>query len=128
MKNVLELYESRVSRIDVADGTASVHFSHAYIRKGAGTLGPGNGTAWSQEALLTMSEATASAPLPKLPATIEDGYLEVGGIRHEVLPLPFRRRVDATLRLMLHDGAELEIAGKRPCIELLGQPIFLEDL
>ncbi len=128
MNNALELYESRVSAIEIADGVARVHFSHAYIHKSAGTGGQGQGTAWSQEALLTLSEASASTPLPPLPATISEGFLEVGGIRHELLPLPFARKVGAMLRLTFADGAEVEIVGKRPFVDLLGKPIYLQDL
>jgi hypothetical protein len=128
VNSALELYESRVSGIEVADGTATVHFSHAYIHKSTGTAGRGKGSAWSQEALLTLSEAVASEPLPRLPATISEGFLEVGGIRHELLPLPFKRKVEARLRLVFSDGGELEIVGRRPFVELLGKPIYLEDL
>jgi hypothetical protein len=128
MKNALELYESRVSGVEFAGGTAAVYFSHAYIHKSTGTAAQGKGTAWSQEAVLTFSEATATGPLPRLPGTITEGFLEVGGVRHEVLPLPFKRKVAARLHLVFSDGAALEITGMRPLIELVGKPIYLEDL
>jgi hypothetical protein len=44
------------------------------------------------------------------------------------LPLPFKRKVEARLRLVFSDGGELEIVGTRPFVELLGKPIYLEDL
>ena len=47
---------------------------------------------------------------------------------HELILLPFRRRVDATLYLVFADGALLEVSGKQPSIELLGTPIYLEDV
>ena len=64
--------------------------------------------------------------LPPLPNMIPDGFLEVGGIKHALIPLPFRRRVAARLFLVFVDGAELEIIGNRPLIELSGTPIYLE--
>ena len=110
------------------DGIATIQFSHAYIRKSKGTPGRDRGTGWSQEAQLVLWEAAASAPLPPLPNTISEGFVEVGGIRHELVPLPFRRKVGARLYLAFVDGTQIEITGKRPVLELLGAPIYLEDL
>jgi hypothetical protein len=77
---------------------------------------------------LVLEEAVASVPLPEFPNTISEGYLEVGGIRHELIPLPFRRKVDAKLNLVFIDGSQMELIGKRPYIELLGPAIYLEDV
>ena len=62
-----------------------------------------------------------------MPNAIDEGYLEVGGIRHEMIPLPFSRKVAARLYLVFADSFPVEIIGKRPFVELLGTPIFLED-
>jgi hypothetical protein len=124
----LELYDSRVSRIEILDGVAAIYFSHAYIHKTKGKPGRDGGTGWSQEARLVLADVSGQQPLPlPLPNTIAEGYLEVGGIRHEILPLPFKRKVDATLFLAFVDGTELMLTGSRPYIELLGSPILLED-
>jgi hypothetical protein len=127
LRSGLELHASRVSQIDLSDGFAAVYFSHAYVHKSTGTPGKDRGTGWSQEARLVFAEAVASGPLPVLPATISEGFLEVGGIRHELIPLPFRRKVDARLNLVFEDGFQMELKGKRPYIELLGAAIYLED-
>lgn len=119
MRTGLELYDSRVSRIDLADGIATICFSHACIYKAK--------AAWSQEAELVLLAATLPGPLPPLPNTISAGFLEVGGIRHEVIPLPFKRKVAARLYLQFVDGTEIEIVGAKPVLELLGRPIHLED-
>ena len=127
MRSGLELHDSRVSHIELLDGVAAIYFSHAYIHKSKGTPGRDRGTGWSQEARLLLSEVQAPEPWPTLPNTISEGFLEVGGIRHEVIPLPFRRKVPAELYLVFVDGAELELIGTRPLVELLGTPIYLED-
>ena len=98
------------------------------MHKSKGTPGRDCGTGWSQEARLVLSDVPLPEQLPSLPNTIAEGFLEVGGIRHELIPLPFRRRVGATLYLVFADGAQLEISGKQPCIELLGTAIYLEDV
>jgi hypothetical protein len=105
--------------MDLADGVAKIHFSHACIRKTKAT--------WSQEAELVLLGARMPEPLPPLPNTISAGFLEVGGIRHELIPLPFKRKVAARLYLQFVDGTETEIVGEKPIIELLGRPIHLED-
>ena len=128
MSSGLELHDSRVSRIELVDGTAMIHFSHAYIHKSKGKPGRDLGTGWSQEAELVLWEAAVSCPLPPLPNTISEGFLEVGGIRHEIIPLPFKRKVGARLYLLFVDGTETEIVGKKPILELLGTPIYLEDV
>lgn len=103
----------------MADGVATIRFSHACIHKSK--------AAWSQEAELVLLGATMPGPLPPLPNTISAGFLEVGGIRHETLPLPFKRKVSARLYLQFVDGAEIEIVGEKPILELLGRSIHLED-
>ena len=127
MSSHLELHDSRVSRIEWVDGVVMVHFSHAHIRKSQGKSGRDLGTSWSREVGLILREATATGPMPALPNTISEGYIEVGGIRHEDIPLPFQRKVDARLLLIFIDGAQVEIIGKRPTIVLLGTPIYLEN-
>lgn len=116
-----------MSRIEVLDGVATIHFSHTYIRKSTGTPGKDRGTGWSQEAQLVLSGVGALARLPSLPNTVSEGFLEIGGIRHEIIPLPFKRKVGARLYLVFADGIDMEIVGERPFIELGGTPIYLED-
>lgn len=128
MSDGLELYGSRVSHIEWVDGSARVHFTLATLHKSKGKPGRDPGTVWSQEADLILTDASASGPPPRLPGNISEGYLEVGGIRHEVIPLPFRRKVGARLCLQFANGTATEIVGKRPFVELLGAPSLLEDL
>jgi hypothetical protein len=128
MSDGLELFGSRVGRVEWVDGGARVHFTLAILHKSKGKPGRDPGTVWGQEANLILADAGTSGPPPRLPGNISDGYLEVGGIRHEVIPLPFRRKVDARLCLQFANGTATEIVGKRPFIELLGAPNLLEDL
>jgi hypothetical protein len=127
MSSGLALYEARIDYVELVDGVANVHFSHACIHKSPGKPGRGPETSWSQAARLILLEARAASPLPSLPNHVVDGFLEVGGLRQEQLPLPYKRKVAARLWLRLADGAELEIEGQRPVVELEGQPIRLED-
>ncbi len=126
MSGGLELYGSCGSRIALVDGVAIIHFLHAYIYKSKGKPGRDPAMGWSQEVELVLWQVTASGPLSMFPNTISEGFLEVGGIRLEVIPLPFKRKAGARLCLQFVDSIQTEIIGKRPVIELLGAPIYLE--
>jgi len=128
MRSGLELHDSRVSHVEWVGGDAVIHFSHAYIHKSKGSPGKDPGTGWSQEAQLVIQDASSEAPLPQLPNTISEGFLEVGGIKHELIPLPFKRRVGTKLSVVFVDGTRMEIVGKKSFVELFGAPIYLEDL
>ncbi len=127
MSSALELFGSRVGHIALAQGRATVFFSVAYFYRSKGTPGKDPGSGWTQEAELVIDDATLSGALPSLPNTITEGVLEVGGIKHDLIPVPFRRKVPAVLSLKFEDGSAIEISGTRPFLELLGQPIPLED-
>ncbi len=128
MKSALELYGSRVDHVKVADGVATVHLSHAYIHQSAKTPGKDPGTGWSQEARLVLFDAQVAKLPDTLPDAIADGRLEVGGIPHELIPLPFARRGRANLLLEFEAGGRLEVSGERPQVELLGKATFLETV
>ena len=76
---------------------------------------------------MVLSEVESFESMPPLPNTISEGFLEVGGIKHQLIPLPFRRKVGARFSLVFVDGTQLEIIGDKPFIELHGAPIYLED-
>ena len=127
VKSGLDLHDSRIDAVNIFDGDAHVHFSHAYIHKSKGTPGRDPGTGWSQAAVLVISGAAVGAPAPPFPNMICDGHLAVGGIKHTLLPLPFTRKVDVNLSLIFTDGTALNIHGRGATVALLGQAIYLED-
>lgn len=127
MSSGLELHDSRISRFELLEDVAILHFSHAYIHKSKGKPGRGPGTGWSQEVKLFLFEPNISGLVPPLPNSISEGYLEVGGIKHELIPLPFKRKVSAKLWLQFVDDTQLIVTCKQPVIELLGKAVYLED-
>ena len=122
----MELCNSRVSSIALIGDRATVYFSVAYVHKSKGSPGRDPGSVWAQEAELVVDNAVLSTPLPALPGEIAEGFLEVGGIKHELIPLPFKRKIEAMLCVTFADGSELEVSGCRPMVELLGAPAFVE--
>ena len=127
MGSELELYDARVSYIRFADAVAEIHFSYAFIHKTKGTPGRDTGNGWSQEAVLSVEDARLAEPLPPLPNVIVDGYLEVEGRRHELIPLPCERVAPCLLHLDFSDGSVLEVRGEHPLITLLGEKVFLQE-
>jgi hypothetical protein len=127
MNIALELADSHVSFINLWEANVTIFFSHAYIHKSSGRTGRDDGKIFSQEAELVLYDVTVFESLPLLPNTVSEGFLEVGGIRHERLPLPFHRKVSAILSLEFVDGSVVVIAGLKPQLELFGQPTFVAE-
>ena len=76
---------------------------------------------------MVLESVSVSDILPALPNTISEGQLEIGGIRHELIPLPFSRRGKATVSLVFADGTHFEVSGDRPVVEVIGAAKFLEN-
>jgi hypothetical protein len=127
MGTVIDLCESRVSGIATEGRKARIFFSHACVRKSRGRPGQDPGTAWSQSAELIMQDANVPRVLPELPNAINAGALETGGVRYEMVPLPFTRRGEVVLDLTFTDGSVLHVTGHNPTIALLGPAVFLES-
>jgi hypothetical protein len=127
LKTALELRDARVDHFAAVDGDAVIRFPFAYIRKSSGTPGRDPGTGWSQEVQPTLAGVSYLGALPPLPNTILEGHLEVGGIRHAFLPLPFRRRGRAAPALEFIDGTRFDVSGEHTFIERIGLATSLED-
>ncbi len=126
MSKGLELYQSRLDRIERQQGMAILHFPHALIYQAKGLPGRDPGIEWSQEVELVL-DAASIASAAHLPNMIDDGYFEVDGERFEVIPLPLGEHESGHLHLVFADGSELDVAGVHPVIRLLGKAQRLED-
>lgn len=126
MGSQLELFDARLSYIRFFEGEAELHLSYAHIYKTTGLPGRDTGKGWTQESILTLEAAERKRPLPPLPNTVVEGFLEVSGKRYELLPLPFAQEGAALLHLEFIDGTTLEVRGMNPAIMLEGEKIFLE--
>jgi hypothetical protein len=127
MNSSLKLQESCVDCIELMNGIATIYFSHAYIYRPKGEHPEDKASGWSRKAKLTMINALLLAPLPKLPNTILEGFLEVEAIKQTLIALPFKYRADARLCLFFKDGEQLEVEGNVTSIELRGTPIYLNS-
>lgn len=128
MNRALELFESRIDRISATDRRLEIHFSHGYIHESPGVPGSDPGTAWSQELLVIVHEVRVHEDDIRLPDDLVGGWLEAGGVRHELVPLPFSRSGVVSLRLEPRGGGTLQATGRGVSVRLLDAPIFLEEL
>lgn len=127
MSRGLELYQSRVSRVDKEQRTITIHFPHAAIYQAKGSPGRDPGILWSQEAELVLYDASMAATEVSLPNMIDDGYFEVDGERYDIIPLPLGEHESGHLHLTFAEGGELDVTGRHPILKLIGQAIRLED-
>lgn len=126
MSKVLELYDSRVSNISWQDDAAIVHFSVGYIYDAKGVPGASPASEWSQEVNIVLEEAKVLGSMPSLPNAAIGGYLQLGKVHHDMIPVPLHSKHHARLYLQFSDYSELEMVGEAIHVELLGEAILLE--
>ena len=122
MGKVLELSDSRVSHLRFQDKKAELHFSYTCIY-----LEHNPDVAWSQEVIVLMKHAQLEVPLPILPNTVVEGYLELDGERYESIPLPLPQKRNGRLYLQFANESVLALHGENPEIRLVGEKVFLSD-
>lgn len=122
MGKVLELFDSRVSNLRFEDKKAELHFSFIciYLEHNADVV-------WSQEVRVLMEHAQLEAPLPILPNTVIEGYLELDGERYDAIPLPLPQKLHGRIYLQFADESVLVLHGERPEIKLVGPKVFLSE-
>ena len=117
----IELHDSRVTRLFIDDGSATVHLSPAYIHR--------NGKGWKQEALLVVRQATLKTGQTEFPVTCADGSLRVPlGPYHNLLHLPLEESGPLTLKLEFVSGHTATIQGASIRAELIGVLALVEDV
>jgi hypothetical protein len=120
MGRVLELFDSRVSNFRFQDKKAELHFSFTSIY-----LEHNPEVVWSQEVIVLMEHAALETPLPILPNTVVEGYLELDGERYESIPLPLPQKRNGRLYLQFADESVLALHGEYPELRLAGEKVFL---
>ncbi|SDW26185.1 hypothetical protein [Nitrosomonas communis] len=128
MGRIWELFESRVSHLRFQDEKVELHFSFTYIH-----LEHKPAVVWSQEVIMLMEHAQLEVPLPPLPNTAIEGYLELNGKQYESIPLPLPQpqtqpqKQNSRLYLQFADESVLALHGEHLEIRLVGEKLFLSD-
>ncbi len=124
----IELHDSHLAAISFADGVAVVSLSPVYVHRSVGRPGVDSGSGWLQSATLTLGNASLVSRPVLLPATISEGSLRIGSEAHaNLIPAAGIFTGAIELSLVLSHGGPVTIHGQRICIQLHGEPSFVEN-
>lgn len=128
MNENIELHDSDLAAVSTRDGEIVVTLAPAYIHRSAGLPGIEGGSGWLQPAALSFGEAVLVDLPAKLPATISEGVLRIGGAVHSnLIPGAGEFRDPIELALVLTTGETLTIEAHRLRIDLHGVASFVEN-
>jgi hypothetical protein len=100
----------------------------AYVHQSTGEPGLDQGTGWSQQVDLIVTNAVFVAAPSALPSSfsISDGTLVIDGQPSSLLPLPLKKAGIVRLSLFGDDGAECVVDGTAVQLSPAGEPTFVE--
>ena len=99
----------------------------AYVHQSTGEPGVDQGTGWSQQVDLIVTNAVVAAPSANPDSlSISDGTLVIDGQSLSLLPLPLKKAGSVRLSLLGDDGAELVVDGTAVELSSAGEPTFVE--
>jgi hypothetical protein len=127
MNRAIELHDSKISSVNAVEGEVQIRFATAYVHASNGRPGIDAGDGFVQPALLTFSGAKMSgARLEAGP--LSDGWIALAGNAvHSLLPVDFMAEGDVTAQfLFAASGLAVDVTATSVCLELLGDPVWLE--
>ena len=89
MNSALDLHDSFVAEVRQIDGTLNLRLAPAVVHRSPGTPGVSPGEVFAQDAQLSFRGVQAPSPIIASPGRISDGSVQVNGVAHSVLALPF---------------------------------------
>jgi hypothetical protein len=116
----IELHDSVAASATVLDGALVINFAPAYVHR--------DGKGWLQNARLVLHAAIVEAFDIGFPETLSNGDMQTGdGPYHNLLMLPLHARGPVSLEFEFCSGEILRATGDSVDVELLGEPIYVED-
>jgi hypothetical protein len=126
MNSAIELHDSEVQSVEIADGVVRVFFSSAYVHCSTGKPGVDAGEGFSQSVEVVFSNAKCSGESAGFAGTVADGSVHVDAACIGLLPLPCLIKGNISANFVLASGAELSItAGSLQCVPTGGRT-FIE--
>ena len=120
MTEALELHDSDVASVDVAEGAVRIEFSEAYIWA--------EDKGWGQKAILILETGQVLEEPVEFPVTISEGMLSCTKEQFEnIVPLPFSEQGIFTIEFIFSSGERLKVTGQNPRVELIGERRFIEE-
>lgn len=117
----IELHDSTLASVLVADGRAFVQLRPAYIHR--------DGKGWTQEADIVISDAQVDLGGASLPANLADGRVRSEfGPYHNLLELPMDVPGPVSIALELFSEEIIRVSGNGANVVLYGDATFVEDV
>ncbi|MGO9113426.1 MAG: hypothetical protein ACLP9L_29700 [Thermoguttaceae bacterium] len=126
MNREIELHDTRVERIEQADGNIVLWLS-AYMHESDGRPGWDRGTGWKLPARLVIENGELDNPFSSSSLWITDGHIAAGNRFFEnAIPLPFDEHGDIRLLLTGAEG-QLAVHGNHVYLEETGPAVYVEE-
>ena len=128
MNSVIEIHDSELESIELAEGAVELRFSPVYIHKSEGRPGIDAGTGWAQRARLVISNANIKRSFAKFPGELLAGYLKLEEtVLNNEIPIPLNFRGKVELNLESWNDETVLISGDGAVLVLVGDPEYVED-
>jgi hypothetical protein len=83
------------------------------------------GSGWVQEALLHIGGASLSGEVPKLPCSLWDGDMRLGGELFQMIPIPLN--YEGNVEINLEQAGKIRIIGTHVRLEMVGKATYVEE-
>jgi hypothetical protein len=126
VNEVIELHDSKLDAVTVTDGTAVLSLRPAYIHRSIARPAIDAGSGWTQDATITITEASLSASV-MLPAIVFEGEVRIGDeILRNIIPTRARFQGAVAIELFLSPAQTLVVRGSSLAIDVQGEPSYVE--
>lgn len=126
----IEIHDSILAGVSIAQGRAELTFSSVYIHQSEGKPGIDAGSGWIQRAILRIDHAKVKGAFSEFPVDLGGGQIQMGSDRSDnEIPVPLRYKGAFELRLeAMWQGQEVvSFTGSGVELELLGEPEYVEE-
>ena len=128
MITAMEMHHSVLSSATWHGSDVTLTFDKAYIHKSSDDDAK-PGTAWSQVAVLRLSDCRLSRDLPDLPSKLSGGVISEKGLIHDnVIALPYVASGDLYVTFEFDSGKTVSLHGRHLSLDVTGEPAFIENV
>jgi hypothetical protein len=125
--SAIEIHDSILDHISIADSNAVLNFSKVYIHQSTGRPLIDAGSVWIQSAQLLIQDAVIDGSFSDLPRDLLDGYIRLSGsVLSNEIPIPLSHTGEVELRLQSW-GELVTIIGIAAHLDLLGEREYVEE-
>ena len=125
----IEIHDSVLGSIEIADDNVTLNLTPAYIHKSSGQPRVDSGSGWTQDVAVVIENGVVEMNIPSLPCDLIDGTLTLGSQEwSNAIPLPLQSQGSVRLERIGMWGGEMSVSGNRITVILLGQPKYIEEV